>query len=174
MGKGSSGSQPAPSAQNVSNTSIPSYAQPYVEGMLGQTAALTDINQNPYQQYGGQRIAGFTPQQAQAMTNVSNMQVAPQLGQATGYAGQAGQGLLGTTGTALGYGSQGANYGQMGVGIGQQATQSGANYQNMATSPAAMQAYMNPYIQQSLDPQLRLLNQQQALAAKYGLAKISH
>jgi hypothetical protein len=29
-----------------------------------------------------------------------------------------------------------------------------------------MQAYMNPYIQQSLDPQLKLLNQQQALQAQ--------
>jgi hypothetical protein len=59
---------------------------------------------------------------------------------------------LGTTGTALGYGQQAAGAGQ--------------NYQNMATSPEAMQAYMNPYIQQSLAPQLNLLNQQQALAGQ--------
>ena len=155
MGKGSS-SQPAPSQQVVNNTSIPSYAQPYVENMLGQTAALTDINQNPYQNYDAQRIAGFTPMQTQAMTNIGNMQIAPQLGQATDMSGQAGQGMLGTTGAAMGYGQQGAGYGQ-------QATQAGANYQNMATDPAQMQKYMNPYIQQALNPQLQLLNQQQAL-----------
>ena len=61
MGGGGGGS--APSSQRVEQTSIPEYAQPYVEKMLGQTAALTDINQNPYQVYSGQRLAGFTPMQ---------------------------------------------------------------------------------------------------------------
>jgi hypothetical protein len=165
MGKGSN-SQPAPSQQVTNNTSIPSYAQPYVENMLGQTAALTDINQNPYQNYDGQRIAGFTPMQTQAMTNIGNMQIAPQLGQATDMSGQAGQGFLGTTGAAMGYGQQGSGYGQ-------QATQAGANYQNMATDPAQMQKYMNPYIQQALNPQLQLLNQQQALQGQGISAKAS-
>ena len=59
MGKGGGGGQPAPVQQTVNNTSIPEYARPYVESMLGQTQALTDINQNPYQTYGGERIAGF-------------------------------------------------------------------------------------------------------------------
>jgi hypothetical protein len=164
MGKGSS--QPAPSQQTTNNTSIPSYAQPYVEQMLGQTAALTDINQNPYQNYGGQRIAGFSPMQTQAMTNVGNMQIAPQLAQATGYAGQAGQGYLGTTGAALGYGQQGAGYGQ-------QATGAGQAYQTMATDPSQIQKYMNPYIQDALNPQLQLLNQQQALQGQGIAAKAS-
>ena len=166
MGKGGGGSQPAPSSQTVSNTSIPSYAQPYVEDMLGRTAALTDINQNPYESYGGQRVAGFTPLQTQAMENVGNMQIAPQIGQATGYAGQAGQGMLGTTSAAMGYGQQGAGYGQ-------QATGAGQAYQNMATDPAEMQKYMNPYIQQALNPQLALLNQQQALQGQGISAKAS-
>lgn len=150
MGKG--GGSPAPTQQTVNNTSIPSYAQPYVEDMLGRTAALTDINQNPYQNYGGQRIAGFTPMQTQAMTNIGNMQIAPQLGQATGFAGQSGTGSLQTAG-------------QM-AGVGQA-------YQNMATDPAEMQKYMNPYIQQALNPQLQLLNQQQALQGQGIAAKAS-
>jgi hypothetical protein len=157
MGKG--GGSAAPSQQSTGNTTIPSYAQPYVENMMGKTEALTDINQNPYQNYGGQRIAGFTPMQTQAMTNVSNMQIAPQLGQATGYANQAGQGMLGTTGTAMTYGQQGAGYGQ-------QATGAGQAYQNMATDPSQVQKYMNPYIQEALNPQLAILNQQQALNAQ--------
>jgi len=150
MGKGSS--QPAPSQQSTGNTSIPSYAQPYVENMLGQTAALTDINQNPYQNYGGQRLAGFTPMQTQAMTNIGNMQIAPQLGQASGYANQSGQGSLQTAG-------------QM-AGVGQA-------YQNMATDPSQIQKYMNPYIEQALNPQLQLLNQQQALQGQGIAAKAS-
>ena len=184
MGKGGGG-QPAPSQQQVNNTSIPSYAQPYVERMMGKTEALTET---PYQSYGGQRIAGFTPLQTQAMTNIGNMQIAPQLGQATTMAGEAAQGGMGTAGTALGYGQQGvqagqagmgygqqgvglgvsggAQYGQQGAGYGQQATGAGQRYQQMATDPSQMAAYMNPYIQQSLAPQLAMLGQQQALAGQ--------
>ena len=159
MGKGGGESQPAPSSQSTSQTSIPQYAQPYVENMLGQSAALTDINQNPYQQYDGQRIANFSPLQSQAMGNISTMQTAPQIGEATGMATGAGQGAMGTAGTALGYGQTGAGYGQ-------QATQAGQNYANMATDPNSVQAYMNPYIQQSLAPQLAMLGQQQAIAGQ--------
>ena len=82
-GGGKGGSAPAPSSQTVTNTSIPEYARPYVETMLGKTEALTDINQNPYQTYGSQRIAEFSPLQQQAFSNVGNMQTAPQLGQAS-------------------------------------------------------------------------------------------
>ena len=57
----------APAQQNVTTTSIPEYARPYVEKSLGQAAALTDINQNPYQPYGGQQVAAFSPMQVQAM-----------------------------------------------------------------------------------------------------------
>jgi hypothetical protein len=58
------------------------------------------------------------------------------------------------------YGGQGAGYGaaaaaQAGQGYGAQAA-----YQQQATSPSAIQAYMNPYLQASLDPQLKLLAQQ--------------
>ena len=45
--------------------------------------ALTDVNQNPYQQYTGARIAGFSPMQQQAMQNAAGMTVAPQIGQGT-------------------------------------------------------------------------------------------
>lgn len=128
-----------PSSQTVTNTSIPEYARPYVERMLGQTEALTDINQNPYQNYGGQRIAGFSPMQEQAFKNVQNMQVAPQLGQATGLAGAAGLGSIGTAG-------------QMG--------QVGQQYANQATNPYAQQAYMSPYIQNALQPQLAEMQRQ--------------
>ena len=161
FGGGSTGSG-QPTQQTVSQTNIPSYAQPYVENMLGMASALT--TQNQYQPYAGQMTAGFTPMQTQAFENVANQQIAPQLGQATDYANQAGQGMLGTTGSALGYGATGAGYGQ-------QATMAGQNYANMATDPSSIQAYMNPYIQQSLAPQLQMLNQQEALAGQGIAAK---
>jgi len=137
-GKGGGGGG-APAQQTVTNTSIPEYARPYVENMLGKTEALTDINQNPYQTYGGQRIADFNPGQQQAFQNVQNMQVSPQIGQASGLAGISGLGSIGTAG-------------QMG--------QVGQQYANQATNPYAQQAYMSPYIQNALQPQLAEMNRQ--------------
>jgi hypothetical protein len=101
-------------------------------------------------------------------------------GQALGY-GQQGS-TYGQTGAGIGisqgkeYGSMGAGYGQQGAitgqgalgygaagaALGQQAAGAGANYQAMATDPGSVQAYMNPYVQASLAPQLQLMNQQLA------------
>jgi len=143
MGKGGGGGgQPAPVQQSVNNTSIPAYAQPYVESMLGQTQALTDINQNPYQAYGGERIAAFTPMQARSFENVANQQVAGQIGTGSDLATVSGLGSIGT-----------AN--QLG--------RVGNQYQRQATSmsgPGSIGDYMNPYLADSLAPQLNLLAQQ--------------
>lgn len=143
MGKGGGGGgQPAPVQQTVNNTSIPAYAQPYVESMLGQTQALTDINQNPYQTYGGERIAAFTPMQAKSFQQVADMTPSSQIGTGSDLATISGLGSIGT-----------AN--QLG--------QVGNQYQQNATSmygPGSMGDYMNPYLAQSLAPQLNLLAQQ--------------
>jgi hypothetical protein len=131
-GGGGGGSPPPPAQQTVTNTSIPEYAAPYVQTMLGKTEALTDINQNPYQAYGGQRIAPFNPTQQQAFQNTLNQQTAGQLGAGTAMAGVSGLGSIGT-----------AN--QLG--------QVGQQYANQATNPNATQAYMSPYMQNVLDVQ---------------------
>jgi hypothetical protein len=91
--------------------------------MLGKAEALTS---SPYQAYGGQRLADFSPMQQQAFQGVQNLRPSQQLGTATQMAGMAGLGSL----------------------------QAGQNYQNMATNPFATQAYMSPYIQNALAPQL--------------------
>jgi hypothetical protein len=77
-------------------TSIPDYAKPYVEELLGNAQGLTDINQNPYMQYLGDRVAQFTPLQKQSYENAALMQTAPQLGDATALAGMSGLGALNT------------------------------------------------------------------------------
>lgn len=120
-----SSSQPSqPTSQNVTQTSIPEYARPYVERMLGKSEALSGT---PYQKYGGERIAGFTPLQQQAFQNVANLAPAQQLGTATQMGGIAGL---------------------QGMGAGQQ-------YAQQATSPGSMAAYMSPYTQLALEPQMR-------------------
>jgi hypothetical protein len=122
---GGSAPAPAPSQQTVTQTSIPEYAAPYVQTMLGKTQALTDINQNPYQAYGGERIAPFNPNQQLAFQNAINQQTAGQIGAGTAMAGVAGLGSLGA----------------------------GADYRNMATNPNATAAYMSPYMQNVVDVQ---------------------
>ena len=188
-GDGGGGGGGSPTVQNVSNTSIPTYAQPYVETMLGQAQAVTNINNNPYQPYAGQRIANFTPMQAQAFQNIAGQQVAGQIGDATNIANQVGQAGLNTQGTAAnlqnqatGYGAQGANYGAQGaqqagqvagqagaqaggygltgMGYGAQGANIGQNVANMSTNPGAQQAYMSPYIQNALDPTLKEMQRQ--------------
>ena len=87
---------PVLSQQTISQTSIPDYAKPYVEDLLGKAQYFTDTEQNPYQQYQGERVAQFTPLQQQAFTNAGLMQTAPQLQDASAMAGMAGLGALNT------------------------------------------------------------------------------
>lgn len=139
------GGSATPTSTSQTTTTIPDYAKPYVERMLGKTEALANA---PYQAYGGERIAGFSPMQQQAFQGMSNLQPAQQLGVATQMAGQAGLGSLGA----------------------------GQQYAQQATNPFAMQAYMSPYMQNALDPQMReaarqsgmVGQQQQAQAAQQG------
>jgi len=113
---------------------------PYAQQLLGQAQALTDVNQNPYQQYQGETTAQFSPLQQQAFTNIGNMQAAPQLQDASALAGTAGLNALNTNYTYNPYQTQ------------------------SFTSPGMAQSYMNPYVMNVLNPQLALLNQQQGAA----------
>lgn len=87
---------PVLSQQTISQTSIPDYAKPYVEDLLGKAQYFTDTEQNPYMQYQGDRVAQFTPLQQQAFENAGLMQTAPQLQDASAMAGMAGLGALNT------------------------------------------------------------------------------
>jgi len=69
---------------------------PYAQTMLGQAAALTDLEMNPYMQYQGERVAQFSPLQNQSYENAALMQTQPQLQDATALAGMAGLGALNT------------------------------------------------------------------------------
>jgi len=69
---------------------------PYAQTLLGQAAALTDTDMNPYMQYQGERTAQFSPLQNQSYENMALMQTQPQLQDATALAGMAGLGALNT------------------------------------------------------------------------------
>ena len=79
--------------QTVSN--IPEWARPYAMQLLGRTfgdprTGQGGILSEPFRTYEGQRVAGFNPLQTQAFGDIAAMQIAPQIGQATGLAGLAG------------------------------------------------------------------------------------
>jgi hypothetical protein len=88
--------EPQLSQIQQTTTTIPDYAKPYVEELLGNAQGLTDINQNPYMQYMRDRQAQFTPLQQQSFQNAGLMQTAPQLADATALAGMSGLGALNT------------------------------------------------------------------------------
>jgi hypothetical protein len=109
-------------------TSIPDYAKPFVENLLGNAQTFTDPYTNPYMQYMGERQAQFAPLQQMSYDNAAMMRTAPQLGDATAMAGTAGLGALNTSFTYNPY-------------VAQQFT--GAN----------VQQYMNPYMQNVVERQ---------------------
>ena len=154
------GGSPAPSSpttSTVQNTNIPEYARPYVETMLGATQQqLFNTKQNepttnadgtvtpgtteitgvkpyvPYSTNPQDYVAGFSPLQQQAQQGIAGLQLPSEYGQAAGMTGAAALGSMGA----------------------------GQNYMNMATNPGAVGAFMNPYVQQSLQPQLNALQRQ--------------
>jgi len=87
-------------------TTIPDYAKPFVENLLGQAQSYTDPYQNPYMQYMGERQAQFSPLQQMSYDNAALMKTAPQLGDATAMAGTAGLGALNTSFTYNPYSAQ--------------------------------------------------------------------
>lgn len=123
---------PPPPVTSMSQTSIPEYAQPYVERMLGKAEAFSEA---PYQAYGGERIAGFTPLQQQAQQNAANLQPSQQLGLGTQMAGLSGLSAM----------------------------NAGQSYQNMATNPYAMGSYMSPFMENAVSPAMREAARQSAI-----------
>jgi hypothetical protein len=129
-------SAPAPTSQTITQTSIPDYAKPYVEKMLGQTEALAGT---PYQTYDRERIAGFTPMQQQAFQGAQGMQTSGMTGYAGQLAGAAGLGALGTQYDPSQF--QGGQFGQQDA-----------------------QQYMSPYMQSVVDIQQREAQRQADIA----------
>jgi hypothetical protein len=105
---------------------------PYMLDVLNKGQGLTSQTYKPFSTNAQDYVAGFSPLQQQAQKGAANLKMPGQFGQASQLAGAAGMGSM----------------------------MAGQNYANQATDPNAVGAYMNPYLQQSLAPQLQLLNQQ--------------
>jgi hypothetical protein len=78
-GGGGGGSAPANTTSATTATQdLPEWAKPYAQDVLSKGKAVTDVSQNPYQAYGGERVAGFSDLQKQSQTGAGNIQTGPQ------------------------------------------------------------------------------------------------
>lgn len=125
-------------------TNIPEYAKPYVMSMLGAgQRQLFNVNARneitgfkPYKPYSSNvedYFAGPSPMQQQAYEGAANLTLPGQFQAGSQLAGAAGLGSLGTAGQAANTGNQ---------------------YFNMATSSPTVGQFMNPYLQDALNPAL--------------------
>ena len=131
--------QPAAPTTQTQVSELPDWAKGYAKDALAKTAALTDINQNPYQTYGANRIAGFSPMQQQSQQNAANMRTSGATGFGTQLAGAAGLGALG------------AQYDPTQFRAGQ-------------FNDRSAQQYMSPYMQNVVDIQQREAQRQGDIA----------
>jgi hypothetical protein len=143
MAKGGSKNQVQKS--EVTQSNLPEYARPYFESMMQR--ASTSLT-TPYQTYGQERIAGFTPQQQQLQQTIMGQQTPGEFGQASGLASLAGQRSLDF-----------ANY-DPGQFSADQVRAGPLNYFQMQgpdsfTQSGMAQQYMSPFIQAALEPQRR-------------------
>lgn len=150
MGGGGGGQAPQPT--QTSQVTIPEYARPTVERMVGKAEALTSA---PYQTYGGQRIAETTGAQEAARAGVAGLQTPGQFGTATGLAGQAGLAGLSagqyTPGQFLAPLTQAQQLQQFQAGA-PGGVQSGLG---SFVAPGVTAQYMSPYMQDVVDVQKR-------------------
>jgi hypothetical protein len=135
-----------PTTTKSETSNIPEYARPYVERMLGSTEKqvytygdkgnITGFQ--PYKPFEGETVAGFTPMQRQAMQGIGSYQLPGQTGAATEMTGYASMGSMGA----------------------------GSDYARQATDPGSMRAYMSPYMENALQPQMREAARQSAMQGR--------
>ena len=77
QGGGGGSSTPSKTTQ-TQVADLPSWAKPSAQQLLAKSEALTDIGQNPYQAYQGERTAQFSPLQNMAYQGAQNMSAGPQ------------------------------------------------------------------------------------------------
>lgn len=87
---GGGGSSKQPTSQQVYSSNIPKELMPYAMGLMGRAQALTDLNQNPWQQYQGQRFADINPLQQQYMQGIAQLTPGTETQEGADLARQAG------------------------------------------------------------------------------------
>ena len=157
---------------STTTTSVAPYLQPYVSDLLSKTQAATSNLQMP--NYTGQLTAGPSSLQNQSWQGLANLSLpsdltnaGQNLGAIAGQAANAGSTFTPTNFTNT-YSSPGAyngiqstnQYTPTGAYNGTQASTQNFTGNDPNTGQSYASEYMNPYLAQSLSPQLQLLQQQ--------------
>lgn len=157
----SGGGSSAPTSQTVTQVQqIPQYEQDFSQANQNLAASLAS---QPYPNYQGPLVAGFSPQQDQSFAATSQAAGAyqPGLNQATSVTqGALGQGES-VLGQAAGQTNQAVSGAQPYYGAAAQGTTNAVNAS--ANNPNTINSYMSPYLQASLQPQIDALNTQLGL-----------
>jgi hypothetical protein len=143
LGGGGGGS---PAQTTTSSTELPDWAKGYGKDVLAKGAALTDINQNPYQQYNQERNVGFNQMQTDARDAAMGMQPNQATGAGINAAGSATLGALNT------------NY-------------QGGQFQGGQFGNRQAAQYMSPYAMQALQPELQEQARNSAILGQQNQAK---
>jgi len=150
--KFNTGGTALPAGTIGSESNLSNWAGPYVTNMLGQGQALANM---PYQAYMGQLSAGESPLQTSAFNNAANLQTPSSIGTAATEAGK------------IGTAAQGLNYSPTSF-TNQYASPVGASFDASQAT-----AYMNPYLQTSLQPQLDEARRQSQITQTQNAAKMT-
>lgn len=149
-----------PTAGQSAVSTLSDWAGPYVTNMLGQASALAN---QPYQTYQGPLTAGPSSIQNQLFSGIGNLTLPQNYGQSWSSAGA-------PTMPNINVPSQASSVSQAAAGntggFGQP-----AQLDTSGTSIASQ--YMNPYLQQSLQPQLNLLAQTAKTNEQADLGKLT-
>jgi len=157
------GGVPDPLAGAVTGkeSSLSTWAGPYVTDMLGRGQALA---QSPYQAYTGPLTAGYTAPQTAAFQGIAGLAVPGAIGEATTTAGQvagAAGGMGFTPGTFTNqYQTPADIYKATDITTG-------------AFTPQAAQQYMNPFLQAALRPQITEARRQADISRLQDAARLS-
>ena len=107
-----------------------------------------------------QYVEPQTALQTKANTAAANLSVPEQGAAASDLSNIAGLGGISTATQGLNYGATGLGFGNTAADIGTKAAGAGEEYANAATKPDTVAAYMNPFLNKSLQPQLDLARQE--------------
>jgi hypothetical protein len=159
MGGGGGGSDTNYSEVEQRTTNLPEYAEPYIKDLFARSAFESS---QPYEQYGSQRMADFSPMEQEAMARAGELgmsgtsaemneagRMAANLGNTQGYNsyGQAGS-------------PSGANYNPTSRDSGYSAGQRDMGFEAGTMSGEALDPYKDQYMQEVVDIQKREASRQ--------------
>ena len=167
------GGKTVPPGTTGIESNLSNWAGPYVTNMLGQGQALANM---PYQPYLGPLTAGMSPLQATGFTTASTLKAPSSIGDAATQAGSAATaaGKL-TYSPTTSFSNQ---YTSPGSGT-------ATTFNNQYTPPityspttssfdsAQAKTYMNPYLEQSLTPQLEEARRQSGITQQQNDARMT-